>query len=294
MAIDGIENEHRAHLGEDLWELAKTFDGSLSSVIPLTTLPSKHGARGSFRLEFDDGTILKGRRFQSEADAERVELLSALLDHRVFPRVLKRRGAGLLIEWVDGRALLSDRMTPVMVKQCGELMGAMHTVELSDDLRDRYGCNAAGWRSRMRTNIDELARRQVLDRGEAHLALRLAEDDAPDDSATGLIHGDFCAENFVSTAQDRLAVVDNETLSIDVYAYDLARTWSRWSMDRQQVAAFYEGYHQYQESTSFREHLLYWATAVLTEAAVFRLRGEMVGAGIPLKRLRALLKKHGP
>jgi hypothetical protein len=290
VTTDGSENGHRDKLGADLWTLVKAVGPPLKSVSLLTTLSSKCLVRASFRLEFADGTLLKGRRFESDADAERVGLLSRLLDQRHFPRVVDRRGAALLIEWIVGRPVPSEWPDDDIWKHCGEIMGAMHVVRPSQELRGRYGCTAAGWQTRLRANIEELARLRALDGREVQLALELAGSEAPGDVATGLIHGDFCAENLVEAASGRIAVVDNETLSVDAYAYDLARTWSRWPMDRRHVQAFYEGYHRHRESTDFREHFRYWATAVLTEAAVFRLRGATGGARNLVERFKRLLK----
>jgi tRNA A-37 threonylcarbamoyl transferase component Bud32 len=294
VTTDRDENGHRDELGEDLWALVKTVGPPLKRIALLTTLSSRHLARASFRLEFIDGTLFKGRRFESGADAERVDLLSQLLDQRHFPRVVDRSGAALLVEWIDGHPVPSQLPDIDTWRHCGEVMGAMHVLRPSQELEARYGCTAAGWQTRLRANIDELARLRALDKREVQLALGLAGSSAPGDVATGLIHGDFCAENFIETTTGGIAVVDNETLSIDAYAYDLARTWSRWPMHRRHVQAFYEGYHRYRESTDFREHFLFWIIAVLTEAAVFRMRGATVGAQDLVERLKTLLEGDRP
>jgi hypothetical protein len=282
--------QHRTLLGEDLWELAKSVDAPLKKVVPLTTLPSEELTRGSFRIEFADGSTRKGRRLGSETDAEKVELLSKLLDHRFFPHVLARHRTALMIEWIDGRPLFADRLNSDLWMQCGEILGAMHALRVPQELSARYGCGAAGWRERIQGNIEALARQEALSDREAQTALRIAEKQAPDDAATGLIHGDFCVENFIETESAQIAIVDNETLSVDVCAYDLARTWSRSPMDQQQAQAFYEGYHRYRTSTDFHENHLYWAIAVLTEAAVFRLRAATVGIDELLERLKIILE----
>ena len=64
----------------------------------------------------------------------------------------------------------------------------------------------------------------------AGMLLAAARGNAPTDPAVGLIHGDFCPENIVLRAPNMPAVVDNETLAIDVVPYDLGRTWHRWLM----------------------------------------------------------------
>jgi len=283
------EKEHRTDLGEDLWRLTKTIGSPLKGVTPLTTLPSKRFTRDSFKLEFCDRTILKGRRLESEDRAAKIESLSRLLNRSHFPEVLARRGVALLIEWRDGRLLPSNRVTPSLTTRCGEILGAMHVIEPADELRSRSECTAAAWQARLRVNLEELEIFRALSKEELRLALQMVKSETPEDAATGLMHGDLCPENLVETSRGQIAVIDNETLSIDVLAYDLARTWSRWPMDRQHAQAFYTGYHRYRESIDFREHRLYWAFAVLSEAAIFRLRGDMTGAEIPLQRLKNLL-----
>jgi len=290
VTADDADKPHRALLGEDLWELLQRSLPPLERVLPLTTLPSKELSRGSFRLEFADGTIRKGRRFGSGAEAERVAALCGLLDHRFFPQVEECNGAALLIEWTEGRALRPDQLTPALMRQCGEIMGAMHVIAIPEELRVRYGCGAAGWQARLGANIEELVDRHAWKKREAQLARQLSKELAPNDAATGLIHGDFCAENFIESKKGRIAIVDNETLSVDVCAYDLARTWSRWPMDQRQMEAFYDGYQRHRAATDFLQNHLYWGIAVLTEAVVFRLRAATVGAETLLERLRMLLE----
>lgn len=293
MTADDTEKQHRELLGEDLWELAQREPASLKRVIPLTTLPSKALSRASFRLEFAGGTTRKGRRLGSEEDAKRIETLCEFLDQQFFPRVLARCDTALLIEWIDGRPLSSGGVTPALAKHCGGIMGMLHSTALPEDLRTLYGCDVTGWRTRIRANIEDLSKRQALDGRTVRLALHVAETRPPVDATIGLIHGDFCVDNFIETASGRIAIIDNETLSIDVCAYDLARTWSRWPLDQQQTEAFYDGYHQYRTSEDFRKDHLYWTVAVLTEAAVFRLRAATVGADVLLERLRSTLESSG-
>ena len=290
MTADNPNQDHRAQLGGDLWRLVGEVGVPIRDVTSLTTLPSDELVRGSFRIELADGTIRKGRRLDSGADAERIELLSGLLDRRYFPRVLARRGAALLIEWIDGRPFPLAPPSSAVWTQCGEILGAMHALTVPEELRARYACDAVGWRARMRRNIDELGERKALNEQEVQLALQVAEQLVPEEAATGLIHGDFCVENLIETESGGVAIVDSETVNIDVYAYDLARTWSRSPTAPGQVLAFYKGYHRHRASTDFRENHLYWAIAVLTEAAVFRLRAETTGVEELTEKLRIILQ----
>lgn len=282
------EKKLRTDLGDDLWKLTRQVGSPLKSATLLTTLRSEQFARASFKLEFEDRTVLKGRRLESNEHAEKIELLSGLLDRTHFPEVKARHRKALLIEWREGRPVTSDRATPSMTTRCGEILGAMHTIDPPNELRSRYECTAARWQVRFRVNLEELERRRALTKEEVNLALELAMK-APDDAATGLMHGDLCPENLVETSRGQVAFIDNETLSIDVLAYDLARTWSRWPMDMKHAQALYAGYHRHRESNDFRKNRRYWAVAVLSEAALFRLQGDIENADLPLHRLKSLL-----
>jgi hypothetical protein len=69
------------------------LDTGLAGITILTTLPSRSRSRAAFRLDLLDGRVVKARRFDSVAEAERVERLSRFLDRRCFPKVLALRGA---------------------------------------------------------------------------------------------------------------------------------------------------------------------------------------------------------
>src|SRR5262249_48170615 len=115
-------------LGPDLWKLVSRFNSSLVEVRPLTTLSSPHSDRASFRLRFDSGQTLKGRRFESEAEAELAETISRVLDPSHFPRVLSRRHAAMLIQWVEGEPLAPVHQSPALLKEVGMLHGRLHTI----------------------------------------------------------------------------------------------------------------------------------------------------------------------
>src|SRR5262245_31607332 len=98
---DGMSFE--TQLGVDLWTLAASRDSPFATVTG-PRRPAGAG-RGTFRLGFADGSILKGRRCEGEIHAARVERFSTYLDPRYFPPVVKRHASALLEEWVVGDAL---------------------------------------------------------------------------------------------------------------------------------------------------------------------------------------------
>ena len=62
----------------------------------------------------------------------------------------------------------------------------------------------------------------------------------PGAARLGLIHKDFCADNFVIDTAGALRVIDNELLDIDPIGFDLGRTFHLWPMDDGAWTAFHQ------------------------------------------------------
>lgn len=288
--MSGVSSrDHRATLGDDLWTLVESVESTLVDITRLTRLPSDRLHRASFRLQFADGRVLKGRRFDSSEQAERVTSLCGVLDRRHFPTVLARHERGVLIEWVDGRALDETQPEPNLHQQIGEMLGALHRVSLPRAVKAGRVLAPDSWERRLRGNLTQLVALNVLSRRDEEAAMRFAMDVAPARSERSLVHGDFCSENIVITDAGHAWIVDNERLSIDAPAYDLARTWYRWSMSPDRRDAFMRGYSRHRSPRDFHDHFLFWAIAVLSEAAVFRVSNATPDMNVPLERLRGLL-----
>jgi aminoglycoside phosphotransferase len=274
-------------LGEDLWTLVEVLDAPLVSVTCVSSLPSLLSQRGAFRLGLADGRILKGRRVESTTVAERIEDLSRLLDHRHFPRVLARRGCALLMEWVEGRPIAASDCHPDLFRRCGALQGALHSIPIAPIPARQHSQN---WQARLDEKIEVLVRHDALGRRDGKEALELAIADAPDFFAVGFSHGDFCLENMVVRPPGHVYVVDNESLLIGAYDYDLARTWYRWPMHSSERKAYFMGYEEYRSAVTFGAHFRHWAIIALLDSALFRVRNETRGVWVPIRRLKALLR----
>lgn len=287
-------NEFKRHLGEDLWALVQRETSSLMAMTVLTTLPSPLGQRASFRLQFADGLVLKGRRFERGGDAERVESLSQFLDHRHFPRVIGRCGSALLLEWIEGEPLSHAKWPPELLQACGALQGRLHSTPLPQEMASQNQLAANDKKVRLEREIRALVQHGALNRLEGAQLIDLAESHAPHTFAVGLVHGDFCAENMVLRTPGNVCVIDSEKLSIDAYDHDLARTWYRWPMTAAQREAYYDGYNRHRSSADFLRHFCYWAIVVFANSAAFRLRA---GAGDPqvaIQELKAILNGEAP
>jgi hypothetical protein len=281
----------KEQLGPDLMELIRGIGADPVRVIPLTSLTSPSLKRGSFQLCFSDGRILKGRRFWSEDRARDVEALMRELGGDFLPRVLDRRGTGLLMEWVEGQLLSPEEYTMAMLRACGALQGRIHATEVGDEFDRMPRSRVEADRDRFNEQIDALVLGGALSGKEANRALALAESATPSRFETGPVHLDFCPENIVRSDAGRFVIVDNETIGIDACDYDLARTWYRWPMTPPQRAAYFEGYNRFRSSTEFSTNFFYWAVRAIVDSAFFRFHYETPEKAAPLDCLRRLLAK---
>jgi hypothetical protein len=284
----------RVRLGEDLWALVQDLDTGVARITTLTTLPSRSRSRASFRLDLLDGRVVKARRFDSVAEAERVERLSRFLDRRFFPKVLALRGAALLTEWAHGAPLRTTADGEALFQRAGTVQAAMHCRTLPPGLLRAARSAEAGREARLDRGLHELVRRGALSARRARRAWATALAHVPARRGVGLVHGDFCAENMVRGVDGRLRVVDNEALSVGACDYDLARTWYRWPMTDSQAAAYYDGYANRRGPDGFLATFPYWAVMALVDAAVFRVLARTRDARMPLGRLGALLRDGCP
>jgi len=273
-------------LGADLWTVVQQV-GTLVEARLVTAIRSRDLDRACFRLRFADGRVLKGRRVETLTQADRLEALARLLDRRYFPAVLARQGRALLTEWIEGTLLRPADYTLDGLRFFGALHASLHRIPVpsASGWRRRW----EDWRPKLEQRLHELVDAHALDGASARLACQLAERHAPESVSTGLCHGDLCAENIIKARSGRFVVVDNDSVAIDSYGYDLARTWHRWPMSQRQHAAYIEGYGRHLHWAHFTAHFIHWAILVLVDAASFRTRVGVKGARRPLSRLRTLL-----
>jgi hypothetical protein len=274
-------------LGADMRVLVDRVGVHLAEVATLTRLPSPVMAHASFRLRFADGRVLKARRVESAAQAERMHTILDVLDARHFPRVLDRQGAALLEEWVPGEALAQE-VAPALASRCGGVLGSMHRVIPPAGVGGSHD-HAAKRLDLLERQAQALVRLGVLESGAAVRLLAIARAHVPVDIAFGVIHRDFCAENIVLPEPERPCVVDNETVWVDACDFDLARTWYRWPMTEAEQAAFLGGYATHRSPRAFLDSFPFWAFCVLVDTALFRQRARTPLVSVPLDRLAKLL-----
>jgi len=268
-------------LGSDLVALLAELPSPVVQVKPITGLAARSLHRATFRIRLADGTVLKGRRLDAAADAQRVYELARLLDADAFPRPVAIRGAALLEPWIDGRVVRDDE-EPQLLRRCGALLGSVHAIE-----HDLDG-EARRWTPEHRL-AEALARLETLRLG-GHLSRRrsvqlaaIAQATVPIRASTGLVHRDLWPRNVVVDRDGLPWIIDNGNVGLGAHAFDLARTEYLWPMSHGQREAFLCGY----DSTApAREPTgTFWLIDVLTEAAVFRIGAGARGVSRPLARL---------
>jgi Ser/Thr protein kinase RdoA (MazF antagonist) len=276
--------------GASLAHLIREQPGALDDATAVGPLASSQSRRATFRLQFSDGRVLKGRCLETRQQAQTVwRLTNAYLGAAPVPRIVARRSDALLEQWLFGCAVTADCDRQGHVREAGALLGRLHCV----------GASRADARRALQPRWvdDSLAAGTLasagLDARSAREAVALARRFAPAAGAWGLCHGDFCAENLLIVPGLGLHVIDNETIDELWQDYDLARTWYRWPMSTLAFAAFLDGYREHRPTDAFLAHFQFWAICALLRSVSFRLANG-VSAELPIQRLQTLLQAPAP
>lgn len=158
-------------------------------------------------------------------------------------------GAGFVMERIEGetlpRKILRDvayqSALPKMAAQCGEIIGALQSIDLDGVLflgPDLDGREAA------RVEL-EMQRRRLDDYGEAHpafeLGLRWLERNLPKTERTVVVHGDFRNGNFIVGPEGLRSVLDWELAHVGSPAEDFGwlciKSW-RFGVNQKPVGGF--------------------------------------------------------
>lgn len=254
----------------------------------LTTLPSPNMSHASFKAVCDDGQTVKLRLVETADQAARVVAIRAQFPDDHFPRLLARRQSAMIEEWIPGRSAAEDRYNIGLLREAGTLLASIHSV-----VTPNYSF------AKLRT-IDDRVRRlerqtgDLLERGrltaqEVATILDMAQRHRPEALDAGIVHRDFAAENLVIGEDANIWIVDNETMTYDVFSYDLARTWYRWPLVGQAITHFLTGYQRVRSAEDFERHFVFWALSVLVDACLFRAKAETQNQDVPMRMLRRLI-----
>lgn len=265
--LAGLE---RAGMVPRLWRCVSTFGGSTTR-------------RAAYHVELCDGRAVKARMLRDKAAAERVLRLHRALGDVSLSPVLASAGRLLVEGWVDGEPLADDVGS---VRDAATLLARIHCVEHPawSGTRSRRATRLLLETGRAR--VWRLARQGIVGaRRRAHL-LSILERTDPGEAVTGIIHGDFCAENLVRASSGRLVAIDNEELSGGFLDYDLGLTWYRWPLPEDRFAVFLEAYAH--EAARTPGDLSFWKVVAVLKGLTVRARFDPDSLPIALHRLRDL------
>jgi hypothetical protein len=205
------------------------------SVDLVSPLGARKGMRFAYRVVTADGHTVKARHHGTAQDADRLRALRCHLDPAFAP-VLDQSGAVLVEAWVDGTPLGELDSNP-WFEPAGAVLGRLHCAQ------PRAGeTSTRSWTEAALSDLALLEEAEELTATETcALRERLHATD-PGAARLGLIHKDFCADNFVIDTAGALRVIDNELLDIDPIGFDLGRTFHLWPMDDDAWRAFQRGY----------------------------------------------------
>jgi glycosyltransferase involved in cell wall biosynthesis len=281
----------RSVLGSDLAALLEQRGKIPAEIEPLVPPSPWRRGTGSFRLKFSQGEDEKGVRLDDQRRVEAVLEIMEAVDHSGIVRPTERRGGAYVQPWIVGSSLIEGPWSREIIAQAASLQGHMHRTPVREDMLRLAGREKASpWRDRLEESLEVLVAQSRLSTARRELIARIAEEHRPHTVAEGFIHKDFCAENLVRDVDGRVWVVDNESLTVGPYAYDLARTWYRWPLSAQCRSEYLEHYEAYRSARDFVEQFSYWGIVVVVRAAVLRLETDGAGAEPPLRLLESLVR----
>lgn len=243
-------------------EAVVSYGAKPVSIQPIGAFPGlKRAGRRCFRVECEDGVVLKAR------DLVNVEESRALAGHRAgldpaFVPILHLDGSVLVEAWVEGTeadlAAATDR-----AEVAGALLGGAHS---STPVAGET--STAAYLEEAAADIARLGGDGSLDAAErAAIEALIAELD-PGFFQPVLAHRDYCPENFVVDPAGGLHVVDNEWFEPGAAGFDLARSFNRWPMSAAVRSRFLDGYRNLAEVPG---SLDFWtAVEALSSARIYR------------------------
>jgi hypothetical protein len=255
------------------------------AALPISPLQDPARRQQAYRLEVEDGRLMKGRVLWKSSYAQRMRRWLPLLPAEHFARIIAAHGRAMLEEWVPGDSPGGDA-APALFFRAGQLLGVIHSIQPDD---------TSGVRTRLPQRVRHLwyglrrlCRAGLLPERAADHLLQVARTDMPRRSTWRLAHGDYCGANLV-LCDERLCCIDNVTVQPKYVAEDLARTWYRWPMSAAQWQTFMTGYAEVCPVDECMQHQRFWRVATIVSSAVHRLKRRVRGAPEIVQRLLNLM-----
>ncbi len=269
--------------------LVALIDGTglrLMEAFPIGMLTSPLIPRLTYRLQFENGVILKGRHLMSPRRARCFNEVVNAFAADAFSRVMASSREALLEEWVEGRSLSDVSGDSSLIHCSGQFLGRLHTCCQRPLPRPTTSPTDL---LRLGEDVQQLQSSSVLSRQEAVDLQHQLQEMMPRKVQRGIIHKDFCGENLIVRPSGAICCIDNLTMSRGPYDFDLARTWYRWPLAPAEWQTFLDGYAKFRSPAEFLQNFGYWSRRVILAAAAFRLKYQIADAESPIKLLRSLL-----
>jgi len=234
----------------------------------------KDGARQRFVL-----TIFEHHDFQEMQYY--LDLMHHLADHKVPSAnpVADNEGHYLrmfgdkpiaLVERLAGGSIIDTTVSHCL--QIGEAMGKMHAAGLSFE---QHQPNPRGphWFVETANALQEKLPAEDLQMLNDEIAFQKANRDA--ELPRGVVHADLFRDNSLWNGDQLSGIIDFYYANDDALLYDLAVTANDWcihkdfSLNKDKVQAFLNGYHQYRPLTDIEQQ--YWPVLLRTGALRFWL-----------------------
>ena len=287
------EPAYESLMGKDLYHLACTHERALQSVERVAGSAKISDTSGAFRLKFEDGLIMKGRRMFSASHASKVAYWIESLKSPMLPAVQGRYKSALLLDWVPGTSIepcssFDSRTHGV----CAEFQANLHctTDPGISSTPPRFTLEELG--NRLADNCSALYSHGLLDKADTRQLSELAKTDQIQ-CATSLVHDDLCGENLIRDPVGNVRVIDNEGLGVGFAPIDIARTVYRWQMDMDTERLYLQHYESVCPADEFRNNRSFWIASVLVESACYRMKGTNNSRNIPIRAIRRLLRNAG-
>lgn len=280
-------------LGEDLYHLACSQNRELVCVERIAGPGKASDGSMAFRLEFEGGVAMKGRRMFSTSHARKVAYWIETLNDPMLPTILGRHESALLLEWVSGAAIAPRSPFDSGVHGiCAEFQARLHCTQdpVIKSTPPRFTMGELV--TRFTDGCTLLHSQGLLDSASAAWLRGLAEKHEIS-CATTLVHNDLCGENLVLDTAGQVRVIDNEGLGAGFAANDLARTVYRWHMDPDTERLYLRHYERVCAADEFRQNRTFWMARVLVESARYRMEGSNETMKLPLSGIQRLLDGSG-
>jgi aminoglycoside phosphotransferase len=252
---------------------------------------SRAGEAPVFRLELEDGRVVKARVFRTEKSARRVWRLATEAAPSVLSRPLQRVGRAIVSEYLDGETLdarfrrAGRRFEEGVVRSMGRLVAALHVEAGFRPIAPSTAVTPAAFQRALARVARRLANRELLTAGSAARVIRFVR---PATVRYTLTHGDVCPENVVMTARGP-RLIDEERLAVRPVDFELARVVTRWPLTPRLEQVFLAAYRRAGgRDQSFRAHRSFWVAVALAGSAAYRLRRGLPGVRRAASALDAL------